>query len=296
MSKIIFMGSPDFAIPALQNLIDSKYEIVACFTKAATQKNRGKKIIPTPVEQLAAKHNIPIYTPKTLRNADLQQQIKDLEADFIVVVAYGLLLPEEVLKSAKYEALNIHPSALPRFRGAAPLERTLMAGDKTTKICIMQMTKELDAGDVYLEQELKIPQQMNLQELHDQAAQIGAQLLIKTLDNFSDLKPKAQEEEGLCYAHKLDKSEFLLDFSKEPQQILNLIRALAPRPGAYFIYKDKRIKILQADFVLEAHNEEFGKVRAEDFAIFVNGGLIMPEIIKPEGKSSMSIADFLRGV
>jgi len=292
--KIIFMGSPDFAVPTLQKLIDSEHQIVACFSQPPRPKNRGKKLIATPVQQLAEQHNIPVHTPTSLKNAETQKIIDDLEADFLVVVAYGLLLPQAVLDAAKYDALNLHPSSLPRFRGAAPLQRTLMAGDQKTDICIMRMTAGLDEGPIYKSSELPIAENMNLGELHDQSAQIGAELMLEVINNFQDLTPTEQGSKGIIYAKKIDKSEAEIDFTKNGSEILNLIRALNPAPGAFMWLDEMRLKIFRANFTAKPHSETPGTI-TDDFKIYCKDGLIIPETVQKAGKNKLERQEFLKG-
>jgi len=291
--RIVFMGSPEFAIPTLSTLIDSKHEVVACFTQAAKPKNRGKKAKATPVEELARQHNITVYTPKTLRDDEIVKTIQDLHVDFIVVVAYGLILPENILSLAKYSALNLHPSDLPQFRGAAPLQRTIMSGAIESKICIIKMLAALDAGPIYTAQELNVAK-LNYGEFHDLAANIGAKLMLEVINDFSCLKPVSQTSHNISYAHKISKTEALIDFTQNGTDILNLIRALSPVPGAYFLHKELRLKIFSAEFEITTHNEQIGKVN-DDFSIYCKDGLIKPKIIQKPGKKPVPIAEFLHG-
>ena len=286
------MGSPDFALPTLQSLIKSDHEIVACFTRAPAEKNRGKKVFPTPIQLEAQQHNIPVFTPKTLRSEEIQNSIKELKPDFLVVVAYGLILPKEVLAIPSKTSLNLHPSALPRFRGAAPLHRAIIAGDEETEICIMKMSEGLDEGDVFLKQKFKIPKNFTTGDLHDEAAKIGADLMLETIDRFDSLIPTPQAELDVVYAPKISKSEALLNFNKNGEEIINLIRGLNPFPGAYLNFENKRIKILSATFEELSHSEMPGKI-SNNFEIYCKNGKISPKILQREGKAKTTIKDFL---
>ena len=289
------MGSPDFAVPGLQKLIASNHIISACFTREAKPKNRGKKLSDTVVAKIAKSHNIAVYTPNTLKSDEVKQKIISLAPDFLVVIAYGLLLPKEILAIPKYGALNLHPSKLPRFRGAAPIQRTIMAGDTETEICIMQMNQKLDEGDILLSQKLIIGDNMTAGELHDKAAIIGADLMLQTIDNYHNIIPQKQSEAGISYAKKITKSETKIDFSKDGKEIINLVRGLNPTPGAYFEDKKNiRYKIFAAEFVESSYQEKLGKI-TKDFHIFCKNGKITPKIIQKSGHQKMSLEEFIRG-
>mgnify|MGYP001800871749 CR=1 FL=1 len=213
--KVIFMGTPDFAVPSLKALIESQdIEVTAVFSQRPKPKGRGYAAAKSPVQQLAEQHDIAVYTPKTLRKPAIQEQINQMPADIIIVVAYGFIVPPEVLNSKPKGCLNIHPSKLPRFRGAAPLQYTILHGDKETEICIMQMDEGLDTGDVLLKANLALDARVTLPELHDKCADIGAKLLLQTLRNYDDLTPQKQSEEGLVYAHKLEKHHGKIDWQQ----------------------------------------------------------------------------------
>jgi methionyl-tRNA formyltransferase len=291
--RIIFMGSPNFAIPTLKALINAQHEIVACFTQPARPKDRGKKLLITPVEAIAKTYNIPVYTPKSLNNDLNYNLVKKLEADFIIVVAYGLILPQNILDLAKYAALNLHPSALPQFRGAAPLQRSIMSGATTTNICVIKMLAALDAGPIYKAVSLNMAK-LNYGELHDESAKLGAKLMVEVIENFTDLQPVAQEQHNITYAHKIAKAEMQINFQQKGQQIINLIRALSPAPGAYFLYKNERYKILAANFKLCNHQEPTGSL-TENFSLYCQDGLILPLIIQKSGKKPQKITEFLHG-
>ncbi len=212
--NIIFMGTPDFAVPALQKLIDStKYNVVAVFSQAPKHKGRGMKLTNSPVHNLAIYNNIAVHTPKTLKNKDSSALIDSIDADIIVVVAYGFIIPKNVLEAKKYGCLNIHPSKLPKYRGAAPLQRTIINGEQESAVCIMQMDSGLDTGDIILQENFKLDPKITFTELHDKCANIGANLLIKTLDGIDMIPRIKQQQEGLSYAHKLSKDEGRVDWN-----------------------------------------------------------------------------------
>ncbi len=292
--KIIFMGSPDFALPCFKKLIED-HNVVACFSRWDRPKNRGQKITATPVKILAEKNDIPVFTPKTLKDLDIIEKIKSFQADFIVVVAYGMILPQKILEATKYCALNLHPSSLPRFRGAAPLQRTLMAGDKETEICIMKMSARLDEGDVFLRKKINIPQNMNFLELHNQTAEMGGDLMLELINNYKNSKAIPQSKTRINYANKITKKEAEIDFSSSGEKILNLIRGLNPFPCSFFYFKEKRIKIFVAKFIEKEHQKECGEIKLENFSIYCSNGLIQPMVLQKEGKKRMSIEEFLKG-
>lgn len=294
-AKIVFMGSPEFAVPTLKGLVESQHEIVACFTREAKPKNRGKNLEDTVIATIAKENGIDVYTPKTLRDYDMQGIIKSLEPDFLVVVAYGLLLPKEILDISKYGALNLHPSSLPRFRGAAPIQRTIMAGDTHTDICIMQMNEQLDEGDILLKEGLIIPSDMTAGELHDKAAIIGSKLMLKTIEDYQNITPNKQPEENLCYAKKISKEEAKINLLLSGDEIMNLIRGLNPYPGAYFEYNSTRYKIFSASFNKITHKEKPGYIN-QKFQLYCKDGIITPKIIQKSGKNKILLEEMLRGM
>ena len=228
------MGTPDFAVPSLQALIDSKHKVTAVFTQAPKPSGRGHKLTKSPIHNLAEMYNIPVYTPLTLKSVDSQNSIFQIEAEVIVVVAYGFIIPKVILAAKKYGCLNIHPSKLPRFRGAAPLQRTIMAGDEETAVCIMQMDAGLDTGNVILSENLALAGDITLQALSELTSNIGAKLLLDVIENIATLPRIPQTEQGLTYAHKLEKTEGRIDWNKSSIEIDRQIRAFDPWPGSYF--------------------------------------------------------------
>lgn len=294
--NIIFMGTPDFAVPALQNLIDSKtHNVVAVFTATPKAKGRGLKLVNSPVHSLALNNNIPVYTPTTLKNEAALELINSINADIITVVAYGFIIPQNILDAKKYGCLNIHPSKLPKYRGAAPLQRTIINGETETAVCIMQMDAGLDTGDVLLEKNLNLNPRITLQELHDQCAQIGGEMLIKTLDNIETLPRKKQADSGLSYAHKLSKEEGLVDWNESAFTIDCKIRGMNPWPGVYFKYDQKIIKILFADYTNKEHNSLPGELLGNIFEVACGKGTLIVKSLKPSGKPEMLATDYLKG-
>jgi methionyl-tRNA formyltransferase len=291
--KIIFMGTPDFAVPSLQKLITA-HDVACVFTAAPKPKGRGMRITKSPVHLLSETNNIPVYTPTSLKSHEVQIQIDSINADIIVVVAYGFIVPKKIIESKGYGALNIHPSKLPRFRGAAPLQRTIIEGDLDTAVCIMQMDEGLDTGDIILQEDFTIPKDITLQELHDICANKGADLLIQALDNIGTLKRTPQKTEGVSYAHKLTKEEGLIDWHLSATELERKVRGMTPWPGVFFEYKDMMVKILNA----QVHNTHYtlkpGTIIPEDSLIVCDEGALRIEFVQKPGKGPISFEELLR--
>lgn len=294
--NIIFMGTPDFAVPALQNLISSKeHNVVAVFCQRPKAKGRGMKVTKSPIHQLAESHEISVYTPTTLRKTESFELIDSISADIIVVVAYGFIIPKDILESKKHGCLNIHPSKLPKYRGAAPLQRTIIEGEEETAVCIMQMDEGLDTGDIILQEDFALDPRITLQELHDKCAQIGGDLLLKTLDNIETLPRIKQAATGETYAHKLTKEESRINWHDSAFKIDCMIRGMNPWPGVYFEFKNKKIKILEAEYSNIDHAYKAGQIINKSFDIASEKGVLHVKLVKPEGKSKMSSEDYLNG-
>lgn len=295
--NVIFMGTPGFALPALQELIDSKnHNVTAVFTQRPKAKGRGMRLSNSPIHDLADKYNIPVHAPKTLRNDEAQELIDSIDADIIIVVAYGFIIPKNILEAKKHGCLNIHPSKLPKYRGAAPLQRTIINGEKETALCIMQMDEGLDTGDIILQKNLKLDDRITLLELHDNCAKIGGELLIEVLDNIEKLPRIKQSEEGLCYARKLSKEEGKIDWNENSFAIDCKIRGMNPWPGVYFEYDGKIVKIISATCTEKKHDFLPGKIMGKNCEVACGSGTLIIESLKPEGKKQMLAADFLRGI
>jgi len=233
--KIIYAGTPDFAVPALDALIESRHELVAVFTQPDRPAGRGKKLRASPIKQRAAAAGLPVLQPETLREANAQALVTDLAADVMVVAAYGLILPPVVLASPRYGCINIHASLLPRWRGAAPIQRAILAGDEETGITMMQMAAGLDTGDILLQQSLPIMEQDTAAILHDRLAEMSPSLLLKTLNSIEkgSLAPRLQEDSLAMYAPKLEKKEALIDWSSPAVEIQRAVQAFNPWPVAH---------------------------------------------------------------
>lgn len=281
------MGTPDFAVPALQGLIASEHEVVAVYTAQPRPAGRGKKLRQSAVHDVAEAAGLDVRTPSSLKTESLP------ECDIAVVVAYGLLLPQHVLDAPKYGCLNIHPSALPRWRGAAPLQRTIMAGDVSTAVCIMQMDAGLDTGAVLMREDFDLPAKMTAGELHDKCAEIGAKLTLETIANIAGLQPEIQPEDGVTYAKKILKDDERIDWSKTAVEIECQIRGLNPFPGAYFEYDGQKVKVHAAD-VVDAEGDA-GVALDDKLTIACGQGALKVVNLQKAGKRAMSAADFLSG-
>lgn len=292
--RIVFMGTPDFSVPVLEQLV-AKHEVVAVYTRAPKVSGRGNRVNKTPVHRLAEQHGIEVHTPRTLKDCEEQDVLKRFNADVAVVAAYGLLLPQAVLDMFPKGCINVHASLLPRWRGAAPIQRAIEAGDRKSGISIMQMALALDAGDVLAQEVVTITPEMTGGDLHDALSRIGAKLLINTLDKLDTIVPQKQDEALVTYAEKLNKAECLLSFGLPAQKLVTKIQAFSPSPSMYFIYGGERFKVLQAEVV-----ERMGKVgeiiEGEQKLIIATSDKALQVLrIQREGKQSMAINDLLRG-
>ncbi|MDP8099645.1 methionyl-tRNA formyltransferase [Pasteurella atlantica] len=301
--NIIFAGTPDFAAQHLQQLIGSQHNIVAVYTQPDKPAGRGKKLTASPVKKLALEHHLTVYQPKSLRNEEALTELQTLNADVMVVVAYGLILPEEVLKSPRLGCLNVHGSLLPRWRGAAPIQRAIWAGDKETGVTIMQMDKGLDTGDMLYKVTTDIADDETSASLYQKLADIAPQALLTVLDNLESGKfpPQKQQDELANYAEKLTKEEAKLDWNLSASQLERNIRAFNPAPVAYLTLdingKEERVKIYQAE-VLEHQEKEIGTILAVDktgIQIATQQGVLNIIQLQPQGKKPMMTQDFLNG-
>ncbi len=244
--RIVFMGTPDFSVPVLDALVDAGHDIAAVYCQPPRPAGRGKKERPTPVHLRAEALGLDVRHPKSLRSDDAQAEFAALNADVAVVVAYGLILPQAILDAPKHGCLNIHASLLPRWRGAAPIHRAIMAGDPETGICIMQMDAGLDTGPVLLREATPIRDTETTGALHDRLSAMGAALIVQALEHLPELTAVAQPEAGITYADKIDKSEAHIDWTQPAAQVDRLIRGLSPFPGAWTTLNGARLKVLES--------------------------------------------------
>ncbi len=293
--RLIFMGTPDFAVPTLLTLVAAGHEIVAVYTREAKPAKRGMAMQVTPIAREAAKPGIPVLTPKTLRTDEAQQEFRAFNADAAVVVAYGMILPKPILDAPRLGCFNVHASLLPRWRGAAPINRAVMAGDTESGVTIMQMDEGLDTGAMVMVARLTIGADMTAGDLHDALAQIGADTMPVALAaaERGTLALTPQPEAGVTYAAKIAKSEARIDWSKPAADVHNHCRGLSPFPGAWFELDGVRIKALRT--TLAKGSGVSGTVLDDNLSIACGDGAIRLVQIQREGKKPMSADEFLRG-
>lgn len=302
--NIIFAGTPDFAAQHLQALLDSEHHVIAVYTQPDKPAGRGKKLQASPVKQLAEKHQIPVYQPKSLRKEEAQAELKALNADVMVVVAYGLILPQAVLEAPKYGCLNVHGSILPRWRGAAPIQRAIWAGDQQTGVTIMQMDVGLDTGDMLHKVTTPILPTETSASLYAKLAELAPPALLEVLNGLAtqQFKPEKQDESLANYAEKLTKEEAKLDWTLSAAQLERNIRAFNPWPIAYFSTEDKdgnaqTLKVYQAE-VLPHQDKPAGTILSADkngIQIATVDGVLNLLQLQPAGKKPMSAQDLLNG-
>jgi methionyl-tRNA formyltransferase len=294
--RIIFMGTPDFAVPALQSLHAAGHEVVCVYTQPPRPAGRGKKLTPTPVAVAAEALGLAVRWPVSLRNAEAQAEFAALNAEVAVVAAYGLILPQPVLDSPTHGCLNIHASLLPRWRGAAPIHRAVMAGDKETGVTIMQMEAGLDTGPMLHKAAVPVARKTT-GELFDELGAVGAAAMVEVLADLPAFPPEKQDDAAAVYAPKIDKAEAKIDWRAPAEVIEAKVRGLAPFPGAWFELADakepERVKLLLAEVVGGAGAP--GAVLDDDFTIACGSGAIRPLRLQRAGKPAMERAEFLRG-
>lgn len=296
--RVIFAGTPDFAASALAALIEAGHEILAVLTQPDRPKGRGMKLTPSPVKTLALQHNFPVWQPENLKDAAIQQQLRDLQADVMVVAAYGLLLPVAVLSIPEHGCLNIHASLLPRWRGAAPIQRAIEAGDVESGVCIMQMDVGLDTGDVLLSRNTPITEDTTAAQLHDALAVIGAEAIVEALAKLPELTAVSQPEAGVTYAQKLSKADAEIDWALGAKQIHNKIRALNPVPGAWSSLNGQVIKIWASRVLASSSEATEGCIVAADkqgIAVQTGEGVVLITELQASGSKRMAAAAFVAG-
>ncbi|MBN9788136.1 methionyl-tRNA formyltransferase [Pseudonocardia sp. TMWB2A] len=322
--KIIFMGTPDFAVPTLNALVGAGHDIVAVYSQPPRPAGRGKKLMPSPVDARADALGLEVRTPETLRDKQVQAAFAALGADVAVVAAYGLILPQAVLDAPRLGCLNVHGSILPSWRGAAPVQRAILAGDSETGVTIMEMEKGLDTGAMRLVERTPV-EGKTAGELTDELAHMGAAMMVRVLADLDAFPPVVQPQESVTYAHKIDKAESRIDWTQNAVQVERQIRAFNPFPGAFFEYEAERFRVHSAevidDFSLSRHprenggpspepsvsttgsemdsrlrgNDESGVVIDTHLTIACGSGAIRPTLIQRAGKSAMTVAELLRG-
>ena len=300
--KVVFMGTPDFAVPTLRALVDAGHSVIGAVTQPDKPKGRGHHLMPPPVKEFAMDKGIPVYQPATLRGEEFASLLEELDPEVIVVVAYGKILPVNVLEYPKYGCVNVHGSLLPEYRGAAPMQRAIIDGRSETGITTMLMAAGLDTGDMLLKERVAIGEDDNFEDIHDRLSIVGADLLIKTLAGLEacEITPEVQDDSLANYAAKIEKADCELDFSLDAKTLHDLIRGLSPIPLSFTHTPDgKLLKVVKSRIVDadKACGLPAGKVIevGEDIKVACGKGIISILTVVPEGKGRMSAADFVRG-
>lgn len=290
--RIIFMGTPDFAVPTLDALVAAGHDVVAAYSQPPRRAGRGKSLTPSPVQRRAEEHGIPVRTPVSLKDTGVQADFAALDADVAVVAAYGLLLPRATLDAPRLGCLNVHGSLLPRWRGAAPIQRAILAGDAETGVGIMQMEAGLDTGPVRLEGRTPIGGKTT-GDLTEELAAMGARLMVEVLHDPDAYPPMQQPVEGVTHAAKIDKAEARLDFTRSAIEVERQVRAFAPAPGAFFEYGGERVRVLAAEIVEGAGSP--GEIIDDALTIACVDGAIHPVRVQRAGRGVMTADELLRG-
>ena len=294
--RVIFMGSPDFAVPTLDALVAAGHAMVAVYCQPPRAAGRGKALRPTAVQLRAEALGLPVRSPTTLKTAEAQAEFAAFDADVGVVAAYGLILPQAVLDAPVFGCLNVHGSLLPRWRGAAPVQRAIMAGDAVTGVTIMQMEAGLDTGPMLLKRDVRIDAK-NAGQLTEEIAEIGAKAMVEVLGKMNALPLVPQPSEGVTYAAKISKEEARIDWSRSATELQRHVQGLAPFPGAWFKLGEERIKVLAAR--VEQRDPRLrgddGTVLDDRLLIACGEGELRPSLLQRAGRSAMDVDEFLRG-
>ncbi|QCU89319.1 methionyl-tRNA formyltransferase [Thiomicrorhabdus sediminis] len=299
--RIVFAGTPDFSVAPLKALIESEHDVVAVYTQPDRPAGRGRKLTASPVKQVALEQNIAVYQPLSLKDPDAQSELKALDADIMIVVAYGLILPQRVLDMPKFGCLNIHASLLPRWRGAAPIQRAIESGDKETGITIMQMDAGLDTGDMLYKLHTNINADDSAQTLHDRLSTLGCEALLATLRQLetNSLSPEKQDESLVTYAEKLNKAEAEINWQQPAQMIVRKIQAFNPYPVAFTHFEDKPLRIWQARLLNDDEKSQYQNQAGKVIALSKQGMIIgtadeplCVSLVQPAVKKAMSAYDF----
>ena len=290
------MGSPDFAVPTLYALIAARHEVAAAYCQPPRAAGRGKAVQPTSVQRAAELLGIPVHTPSSLKGARQQEEFAGLRADVAVVAAYGLILPQAILDAPRLGCLNVHASLLPRWRGAAPVQRAIMAGDDCTGVTIMQMEAGLDTGPMLLKRAVEI-EDKNAAQLTEELAKLGAAMMVEVLADLPSFEPIPQPEDGVTYAAKISKQEARIDWSRPAAELVRHVQGLAPFPGAWFEVGGERIKVLAAEGVKvdSRFRGNDGLVLDDPLLIQCGEGALRPTLLQRAGRAPMSAEELLRG-
>ena len=291
--RVVFMGTPDFSVPVLEALVTAGHDVACVYCQPPRPAGRGKKERPSPVEARARALGLDVRHPVSLKTAEAQSEFAALNADVAVVVAYGLILPQAILDAPARGCLNIHASLLPRWRGAAPIHRAIMAGDAETGVCIMQMEAGLGTGPVLLREATAIGAEETTAQLHDRLSDMGAALICRALASLGDLTPEPQPEAGVTYAAKIDKAEARIDWTRPAVEVDRLIRGLSPSPGAWTEHDGTRIKMLASR--LHEGGGEAGTVLHDPLRVTCGDGAVELIRLQRAGKGAQDAREFLRG-
>jgi methionyl-tRNA formyltransferase len=294
--RLIFMGTPDFAVPSLKALADAGHEVVCAYSQPPRPAGRGQKERPQPVHAAAEALGIPVRTPTSLKSDESQAEFAALKADVAVVAAYGLILPKPILDAPRLGCLNIHASLLPRWRGAAPIQRAILAGDDETGVTIMQMDEGLDTGPMLHKHAVKI-ERMTAGDLHDELADLGAAMIVEALDRLEAgaLRAKPQPKRGVKYAPKIEKAESKIDWTRSASEIGRQVRAFTPYPGAWFEHAGERIRVLAAKPTGGQSKAKPGTVIDDALTVACGKGLLKLHTVQRAGKGATDVEAFLRG-
>ena len=293
--RIIFMGSPEIASEYLQILVQNNLNVISVYTQPPGPKGRGMTIQNSPVHDEALKQDIPVYHPKNFNNQKNVEIFKNLNPDLVIVMAYGILLPNMILNYPKFGCINIHVSLLPRWRGAAPVEHALLNGDKETGVTIFKLVNKLDAGPIISQASISIDENFNKEKLFNKLNDMGKQLIINTLPDYfaNNISLQEQSVDKVTYASKITSNITKINFYENVTNVFNQVQAFSPKPGAWFFFQNERIKIISCKKLF--NDSKPSSIINESFHIGCKNGTIVPLIIQREGKKSMEIKDFLRG-
>jgi len=298
--NIVFFGTPDFAVPTLEALLKGPDRVVAVVTQPDRGRGRGQRVIPSPIKKVALAHGLPSYQPDRVKDPSFQEEVKKLQPELFVVVAYGQILPKSLLDIPKYGAINVHASLLPRFRGAAPISWALLKGEKLTGITTMMMDTGMDTGDILLQSEISIGERETFETLHDRLAELGAQLLKETIAGLKSGKitPVSQDHSGATYAPLIKKEDGRIDWSKEAEEIDRQVRAFNPWPGAYTQWEDRLLKVFGGEVGQGNPQGENGSISwlgTDVIEVKTGKGCYRIREVQLEGGRRLSVRDFLQG-
>jgi methionyl-tRNA formyltransferase len=298
--SILFMGTPEFAAPSLKILIENKMPLVGVVTQPDRPSGRGRQLTPPPVKMIAQAHGLPVFQPERIRDESFLKLFRELAPELVVVVAFGQILPGEMLTHPRFGCINVHPSMLPKYRGAAPIQWSLIKGETTTGMTIMRLDEGVDSGDILLQEPLPIDPEENFGSLHDRLAEVGARMLYRTIGMIADqsIRPIPQNHAEATLAPRIKKEDCLIDWNQSVKDVLSLIRGLSPTPGAYTHLEGKKLKIYAARGEESPTVLPPGTVSlSEDgrLSVAAKDGFVYPDDIQMENKNRMSMRDFLRG-